>query len=123
MTNKLPVVGKRYRYKYATTSPRLTLEYLSPINKDFGEEWFIKAEFGITDLVEEIFEGTIKNFFDTYEELPNEDEKTKNILLARALGLIEGALEIKNMEDFNKEGLIRSLEEIRDILKQNLNLN
>jgi hypothetical protein len=36
--------------------------------------------------------------------------------LARTLGLIEGCLYVKEMEDFNKAGLILNLEEVRDIL-------
>ena len=37
--------------------------------------------------------------------------------LPRAIGLIQGLLFIKEMKDFNKEGLVSTLEEILQILK------
>lgn len=36
--------------------------------------------------------------------------------LHRALGLIRGSLLIKDMEEFNKEGLINNLKEVEEIL-------
>lgn len=36
--------------------------------------------------------------------------------LARALGLTEGCLRIKEMAEFNKDGLVKNLEEVREIL-------
>lgn len=38
--------------------------------------------------------------------------------LSTALGLIEGSLAIKNMEEFEKEGLIKNLEEVRKLLTE-----
>jgi len=42
--------------------------------------------------------------------------------LSRSIGLIEGLLHIKDMQDFNKEGLVGVLEEIKELLIE-LNLN
>lgn len=40
------------------------------------------------------------------------------ISLSRALGLIDGCLHIKEMKDFDKNGLIANLEEIKKILTE-----
>ena len=42
--------------------------------------------------------------------------------LSRALGLLEGSLYIKEREDYNKAGLVQSLEEIKSIIEEVLNL-
>lgn len=43
----------------------------------------------------------------------------KNLLkLSLALGMTQGCLHIKNMENFEKKGLIKSLEQIEKILTE-----
>lgn len=41
--------------------------------------------------------------------------------LATALGLLKGCLHIRNMEDFDKDSLIKNLEEIEQLLTKILN--
>ncbi len=45
-------------------------------------------------------------------------ELKKHINLNRALGLVRGSLYAKDMTDFNKEGLIKNLEEVEKILTE-----
>jgi len=45
----------------------------------------------------------------------------KKFELNRAYGLIKGiTYTIKNCEDFNKEGLVKGLEEVEEILKKHM---
>lgn len=44
----------------------------------------------------------------------------QKIKLARALGLIQGCLNIEDMEDYDKAGLIQTLEEVRNILTKEI---
>lgn len=151
MTNKLPVVGKRYRYKSLPEKPELDKELYKQAVKVLGRTYSLEEVFKETStkLLEEqkelIDKLTVGNVGFLAQEVGGLTKNCNNIIpdverthefnitqrfgnvyiiesLSRALGLIEGALEIKNMEDFNKEGLIRNLEEIRDILKANLDL-
>lgn len=40
------------------------------------------------------------------------------IKLARALGLVKGCLRAKDMEEFDKRGLIKNLEEVEKLLTE-----
>lgn len=54
-------------------------------------------------------------------QLREENEKLKNNL-PRALGIIQGSLHIKDMEEFDKKGLVSNLEEVKKILTEILNV-
>ncbi len=52
-------------------------------------------------------------------ELRSIDQRNQGNL-SRALGLTQGCLHIKDMEDFDKSGLVKNLEEIQELLTKTL---